>query len=165
MSSISSVPKEKEMGIWNEEILDEKEEIVTVKYLPFRIKIYNTEKQKEGIRIPLDQNNELLNQFKIYLSDLKRKNKLSPREEKFDLVRFSTFAENDISGLQTFQMVGFYYLNGHIIFAVEPDSPKPLKRFQVWVEYYKEMFNVTSSPDEDFFKNLGKLDISDEEDE
>jgi len=51
-------------GIWNEEILQEKDETVTLKYIPFKIKIYKTTKQDGGIRVPLDDNNPLCDQFR-----------------------------------------------------------------------------------------------------
>jgi len=151
------------MEIWNEEITSTKEKIMVVKDINFKVFIVDTQKQKGAIRVPLKDNNELCDKFSEYIEELKQSGKLSEREKKFDMIRFSTFAEADKEGLPIYQTIGFYYLQGHIIFADEEDAPAPEKRLQLWVENYKKIYEINVPPKKDLLDQLGKLEISDEE--
>ena len=151
------------MDVWNEEVTSQKEKIMVTKDLTFKVFVFETQKQKGGLRIPLKDNNELCDKFQEYIDELKASGKLSEREKKFDMIRFSTFADNDKEGLPIYQTIGFYYLQEFTIFADEEDAPTPEKRFQVWVDNYKKLYQINVPPKRDLLDQLGKLEISDDE--
>jgi len=149
--------KKEELKVWNHKVKIEKEKVVTVKDLELRIVRYKTTDGTEGIRVPIFDNGELMDRFADYCKSLE--DKLSEREKKYNLIQFATFGEND-SGLNFFQMIGFYKLGDFVILHTEPDSPKPLVRLTKFVEYYKAKFNIRTKPKKDLFDVLGELDLS-----
>lgn len=157
MSTPISVP----MEVWNETIVDEKEQVVTIKNMAFKIKTFSTKTQKAGIRLPLIGNNELCEKFREYCEELKHTAGYTERERKYNLIRFPTFWSNDKTELKIFGTIGFYYLNDHVIFADEPNDLPPSKRLAIWVEYYKKFFSIEVQTDTSLFDVLDKLDMSD----
>lgn len=151
--------KEEPMKVWNAKIVSEEEKVITVKDIELKVLYYKTSDGKNGIRVPLEDNGELMDKFAEYCETLK--DKLSERELRYNLIQFSTFGEND-KGLDFFAMIGFYVLNNHVIFSPEPDAPSPLQRLTKWVEYYKTKFNIQTKPKKDVFNVLGTLDLTEE---
>jgi hypothetical protein len=160
MATKSSNPVAQTMEVWNESVIEEKEQTVTIKNMAFRIKMFSTKTQKSGIRLPLVGNNELCEKFRSYCDDLKNSPGYTEREKKYNLIRFPTFWGNDKTELKIFGTIGFYYLNDYVIFADEPNDLPPSKRLAVWVEYYKKLFNIEVQTDTSLFDLLDKLDMS-----
>lgn len=151
--------KTEELKVWNAKIKSEEEKILTIKDIEIRVLFYKTTDGKEGIRVPMEDNGQLLDAFSEYCETLK--DKLSEREKRYNLIQFATFGEND-KGLDFFAMIGFYTLNNHVVFAPEPDAPPPLQRLTKWVEYYKVKFNIQTKPKKDLFNVLQGLDLTEE---
>ena len=148
------------MDVWNEHIFEEKEQIVTIKNLSFKIRQYTTVSKKKGMRVPLIGNNSLCDKFREFCDSLKKNSKYTEREKKYNLIRFTTFWENDKTELKVFGSIGFYYLDDYMIFADEPNDLPPSKRFALWVEYYTKVFNIETKADTSLFDLLDKLDMS-----
>jgi len=144
--------------VWGFKVEKEKEESITLKGIPLKIKHFQTHLKTFGIRVSLvDNKHEFFVRFNEYLIKLSKS--LDPKKKDLTLFDFSVFKRDDERISKIFPKYGFYVYRDHIIFTEEKGAKKPLTRLKKFLEFYKEKFNIRTVCRETSFDILDSLEV------
>lgn len=150
--------------VFNYKVTSEVTREIERKGISFIAKLYKTTANTVGIRIPLRDNGPLFEKFYEYCQEIEKERK--EEERKANLIAFTTFGKLD-KGLEFFPTYGFYVYpflvkgkEPFLIFNQEKDTPSPMKRLELFIDYYRKKLGIEVRPKKSIFNSLKGLDLT-----
>lgn len=153
--------------IYNYKVSEEETRLVEIKGIEFMAKFYKTTSGTYGVRIDLNNNGKLFQEFLTFCEEIKSAR--IDKEKEADLIAFTTFGKLD-KGLDFFTEMGFYVFpydsktnkeTPHLVFNKEKNSGEPMARVEDFIEYFRKKFRIKVRPKRGLFDSLEGLDLTD----